>query len=75
MIDLAKVMRRDPTIVSKRAIKIGLSFSQRDHAAPRNLRAHRPVLDRAAILALAAPTGPAGDPWRSFKVVRVFGLD
>ncbi len=75
IIDLAKVMRRDPTIVSKRAIKLGLPFSQRDHAAPRNLRADRPVLDRAAILALAAPTGPAGDPWRSFKVVRVFGHD
>ncbi|MDD2878326.1 MAG: hypothetical protein PHT60_14060 [Acidiphilium sp.] len=71
--DLAQVVQRDPTIVSKRAIKLGLPFSRRNRTAPRNLRADRPVLDRAAILALAAPTGPAGDPWRSFKVVQVFG--
>lgn len=73
MVDLARMLQRDPAIVSKRAIKLGLPFSQRDRAALRNLRADRPVLDRAAILALAAPTGPTGDPWRSFKVVRFFG--
>lgn len=72
-VDLANVLQRDPTIVSKRAIKLGLPFSQRDRATPQSRRADRSVLDRAAILALAVPTGPAGDPWRSFTVAQLFG--
>lgn len=72
-VDLANVLQRDPTIVSKRAIKLGLPFSQRDRATPQSRRADRSVLDRAAILALAVPIGPAADLWDSFTVAQLFG--
>ena len=51
--DLSAALGRDAAVVSKHAIRMGLSFATRAVRAPRGPRRSRPVLTLDAILALA----------------------
>jgi hypothetical protein len=54
IVDLAQVLGRDTAVVSKHAIRLGISFANRARLAPRTPRNGRPALTLAAILTLAA---------------------
>lgn len=52
--DLADALGRDVAVVSKQAIRLGLSFKDRPHKAPRTARASRRSWSLSEILALPA---------------------
>jgi hypothetical protein len=52
IVDLAQALGRDTAVVSKHAIRLGLSFANRARQAPRTRREGRPVMTLATILAL-----------------------
>lgn len=68
--DLASALKRDPTIVSKRAVTLGIPFASRMHQAPRTPRAKRDPVTCKSILAMAKPTWKGRSPWASFRLVR-----
>lgn len=49
--DLSLALNRDPAVVSKHAIKMGIPFATRPHPVPRGPRRNRPRLSLASILA------------------------
>jgi hypothetical protein len=59
--DLSAALARDPAVVSKIAIRLGIPFAKRTARAPRGPRAGRPVLTLADILAMPSAT-PAPAP-------------
>ena len=53
--DLSQALGRDPAVVSKHTIRMGIPFSARTARAPRGRRAGRETVTLAGILALAKP--------------------
>lgn len=60
--DLSAALARDPAVVSKHAIRMGIPFSKRAQPAPRGRRALRPKLTLASILLLGAEAANTAPP-------------
>jgi hypothetical protein len=54
--DLSAALDREPAVVSKQAIKLGIPFATRVNRAPRGPRRDRPAVTLGSLLALNAPT-------------------
>ncbi len=54
--DLSAALGRDPAVVSKQAIKLGIPFATRLNRAPRGPRQGRPTVTLGSLLAMETPT-------------------